>query len=162
MAFEDEEQASPTVTHHEQVAAAFLERIEDAFALIGGLQTPHPKKERFVRAYHTVSVDFIADVAAIVDQTPELETVKRFVPAEARDVLQFLAAYEPAANRVEILLRALRFTMRAKKAEAADAALHVYFLANRYSRKHSGSPLAERAAAMRRTLGRAGRRTTRS
>jgi hypothetical protein len=158
MAFDDEEQPSPALTHHERAAATFVEHIEQAFALLGELQTPHPKKERFVRAYHTVSVEFIAGVAAIVDETPELENVKRFVPAEARDVLQFLAAYEPAANRVEILLRALRFTMRAKKAKVADAALQVYFLANRYARRPANSLIAERAAVMRRALGRAGRR----
>ena len=155
MPLDDEEPSTPTVTYHDRVAAAFLKRIEQAFALVGELQTPHPKKERFVRANHTVPVEFIAGVAAIVEVTPELERVKRLDPAEARDVLQFLTAFEPAANRVAILLRCLRFTMRARKAQVADQALQVYFAAKRYSRRRNSSVLAERTAIMRRALGRA-------
>ena len=158
MALDDGERPSPTVTHHDRVAAAFIKRIEQGFALIGELETPHPQKERFVRANHTVPVEFIADVASIVEETPELDSVRRLIPAEARDVLQFLAAFEPAANRVAILLQTLRFTMRAKKAKVADEALQVYFLAKRYARRRSGAAIAERAAVMRRSLGRAGKR----
>src|SRR6185436_4266583 len=115
MSLDDEQPPSPTVTHQDRVAAAFLKRIEQAFALLGELQTPHPQKERFVRANHTVPVEFIAGVADVVEATPELESVKRLDPAKARDVLQFLTAFEPAANRVGTLLRCLRFTMRARK-----------------------------------------------
>ena len=145
------------MTHYEEVAAAFIERIEQAFALVGQLQASHPSTEPFVRSNHTVPLKFIADVAAIVEDTPDLAIARRFDAAEARDVLQFLAAFEPAANRVDILLRALRFTMRAKKARVADGALQVYHLAKIYGRRRDGAAIGESAARMRRSLGRAGR-----
>jgi hypothetical protein len=148
---------SPTVTHHERVAAEFIAAIEQAFALVGELQTPHPAREPFVRSNHTVPIGFIADAAVLVEDSPELQSVKRLDPAEARDVLQYLAAYEPAANRVEILLQALRFTMRAKKAKVADEALQIYLLAKLYGRKRDGAAMAERATVLRRSLGRAGK-----
>jgi hypothetical protein len=47
--------------------------------------------------------------------------------------------------------------MRARKAEVADQALQVYFLAKRYTRRRKNSMLAERTAILRRLLGRAGR-----
>ena len=152
-----DEIASPTVTHYQELAAIFIARVEDAFALLGELQYRHPLTEPFIRSNHTVPIEFIADVAAIVEDMPDLAIVKKFDPLEARDVLQFLQAFEPAANRVEILLSGLRYTMRAKKAKVADGALHVYHMAKLFGRRKEGAVFHDRAAVMRRSLGRAGK-----
>ena len=151
------ETTSPTVTYYQKLAETFLARIEEAFALLGDLQFRHPSTEPFIRSNHTVPVEFIADVAAIVENTPDLAIAKKFDPAEARDVLQFLAAFQPAADRVAILLDGLRYTMRAKKAKVGDGALQVYQLAKSFGRHKEGAVLAERAVVMRRSLGRAGK-----
>ena len=154
---EPDERPSPTVTNSQELAAEFMARIESAFALLGPLQSPHPSTDPFVRSNHTVPLEFIADVAAAVEDDPDLAFPKRFDPREARGVLQFLQAFEPAADHVEILLDALRYTMRMKKAKVADGALQIYHVAKMLGRRRDGAAIAERAAIMRRALGRAGK-----
>jgi len=150
---------SPTVTHYEQVAAELSIAVETAFAAIPNMEAPHPSTRDFVRSHQSVSNDFIASVIAAVEATPELQNVKKFSVAEARDTLQFIEAFAPIAARLTALANNLKFTMQSRKAKIAADALQTYDIAKGVARDAGSAGLVPHISNMRRTLGRGRPRT---
>ena len=66
---------------------------------------------------------------------------------------QFVDAFRPVFDQLEMLTRSVKFTMAARKAKAAEEALHVYALAKRYARNPNSSVLPH-IEILRRALGR--------
>jgi len=152
-AVEGETTPSPTVTHYQQIAAQVSAAITTALQQIAPLEAPHPTTRDFVRANASVSIDFIVSVIAAVESTSELQGTK-FNVVEARDMLQFIEAFRPVLDLIDVLARKLKFTMDARKANVAEDALHVYALGKRYARSPNSTTLPH-VEIMRRELGRA-------
>lgn len=151
-AMAEESAQSPTVTHYQQIAAQVSAAITAAFADIAPLEKPHPSRRHFVRANAAVRTNFIAVVIAAVEAIPELQGV-RFDADDARDALQFGEAFRPIVDQLEVLARELKFTIDARKANAAQGALNVYAAAKRYARDPK-SELTSATEIMCRELGR--------
>jgi hypothetical protein len=146
--------STTTVTHYQQLAQQVSSTIATALSQISPLESPHPTTRDFVRANAAVETNFISSVIAAVESIPELQGTK-FDVAEARDMLQFIEAFRPVLDQVDVLARSLKFTLDARKAKVAEDALHVYALAKRYSRNPNSATLPV-ADIMRRELGRKG------
>src|SRR6185436_2789974 len=93
---------SPTVTRYQQLASEVSASIAKALSQIAPLEAPHPSTRDFVRANSAVGTKFIAAVIAAVEESPELQGTK-FDVAEARDMLQFLEAFQPVLNQIAVL-----------------------------------------------------------
>lgn len=125
----------PTETGREQLADAFLARIDAAVELLPWLLHPHPVKSKSVRAGRTITRPFLEGIIAMVEAVPELRSVGRFDPQQARLALQTADAFHHVADQIDTLYRRLRFTLEAQKQEVVDAALQIYAVAQALARR---------------------------
>jgi hypothetical protein len=154
-------EAHPTITYHQQLAAELMESLDQFAARIPGLEGAHESKMDFVRSHVNVPFEFLGSAIAAVEQTPELQAGHRLDVDDARDALQFIAAFRPAADKLALILGMLRFTLASRKAGLAAEALQIYSLAKGYARDPQGAEIGNHVANMRRDLGRSGRPRTR-
>ncbi|HYO75719.1 MAG TPA: hypothetical protein VE010_04590 [Thermoanaerobaculia bacterium] len=147
----------PTVTHHQMLADEIIRDLDAIAAKIAGLERRHPSTANFVRAHANVPIEFLATAAAAVEQTPELEAVRRFDVNEARDTLQFIDAYRPVVDKMLDLGRSLKFTLSARRARLAGKSLQIYAIAQALARDPAGAAISPHIANLRRDLGRRGR-----
>lgn len=144
---------SPTVTHYQQVAGQVQAAITAALAQIAPLETSHPATRDFVRANAAVDRKFLGAVVAAIENNLELET-PRLSAATARDMLQFVEAFEALATQLLIIAKNFAFTIALYKAKFVQEALHAYSNSKRYA-KNPNSGLRPYVEVMRRELGRA-------
>ena len=120
------EEVAPVVTRAQEIAADLLEAVDALEASIPGLERAHPLKRRRVLAQRTVPRDFIASMAAAVEQSEELQRLGSFDVEEARAALRFEEVLGPVADRIAALLANVIFTVEWHKATVAAAALRTY------------------------------------
>ena len=113
----------------------------------------------FVRGLHTVPLEFIVDAVLAVEELPHLLAAANLDPADAKAMLDFVAAFRPVVEKMLSLATDLTFTMNAWKADTAAAALRVYSILKAVA---SDPAAAKHAEKMRQDLGRAGRPRTKS
>lgn len=148
---------TPTVTHYQQLAAEFTAALEEIAALIPKLEAHHVSTDKFVRSHQNVPIEFLATVIAAVEQTPELQGVKKLDVLEGRDTLQFIEAFRPVLDRVAAFARNLQYTMASRKASLAADSLQIYNIAKGIARDPNSAAVASLVANMKRDLGRRGR-----
>src|SRR5712691_12364162 len=90
--------STTTTTHYQEVAAALSSTLTTALSQIPSFEVSHPATVKFVRSHQGFPNDFISTVLAAVEADPELQNVKKFDAAEARDTLQFLEAFRPVIH----------------------------------------------------------------
>jgi hypothetical protein len=136
------------------IAADVNRLIDEIIATIPDLESPHPLNSKDARAARTVSRDFLIRLIDATEELPDLEEFGFLHPEEAREVLQFIDAFRPIADRLEVLLKTLKHTMAARKAKIAIAAMNTYMMAKRYARKRQNAALSPHVENLRHALGR--------
>jgi hypothetical protein len=97
--------------------------------LIPNLEIAHVSTARFVRSHQNVSLEFLATAIAAVEQSVELQGVRKLDVTAARDTLQFLKAFRPVLDRIRALADSLEFTMKSRRASLTADALQIYAIA---------------------------------
>lgn len=149
--------ATPTITHYQQLAAEFLAALEEIAALIPKLEAQHVSTTKFVRSHQNVPNEFLATVIAAVEQTPELQGVKKLDVLEGRDTLQFIEAFRPVLDRVIAFASSLQYTMASRKASLVADSFQIYSIAKGVARDPNSAAVASLVGNMKRDLGRRGR-----
>jgi hypothetical protein len=151
---------TPTITHYQQVAAEFMAALDEIAKIIPKLEAVHVATANLVRSRLNVPNEFLATVTAAVEQTEELQAVKKLDVNEARDTLQFLEAFRPVRDKVDAFAKNLKHTMDSRKATLATQSLQVYDIAKGVARDPNSATVAALVANMKRDLGRCGRPKT--
>lgn len=99
--------ATPTVTHYQQLAAEFSAALDGIVAVIPKLEPAHVSTVNFVRSHVNVPIEFLATAVAGVEQSAELQAVKKLDVSTARDTLQFIEAFRPIVDRVNAFVKDL-------------------------------------------------------
>jgi hypothetical protein len=146
---------APSLTAHQLLAAEIMRDLEAVAAKIPYLESPHPSKAAFVRSHGNVPIPFLQTATAAVEQTSELQAVKKLDPAQGHDTLQFAEAFRPVIDHVFALGRRLRFTVASRRARLAFQSLQIYAIAQSMARKDPN--IAAHVANLRRDLGPRGR-----
>jgi hypothetical protein len=154
---EGEVPVTPTVTHYQQLADSVMKALDDLSGNIPQLVASHTSTEKFVRTHVNVSVAFLGTAITVVEQTPELQAVKKLDVTVGRDTLQFIEAFRPVLDKFLATAENLRFTMMSRKAALVIEALQVYDLAKGLVRDPSSAALIPLVDNMSRDLGRRGR-----
>jgi len=149
--------ATVTVTHYQQLAAEFMAALDEIATIIPKLEAAHFTTANFVRSHQNVPIEFLATAVAAVEQTPELQGVKKLDLFAARDTLQFIDAFRPVVDKFTAFAKSLQFTMSSRKASLAADALQIYYIAKGVARDPNSAGLASLIANMKRDLGRRGR-----
>ncbi|PYQ25510.1 MAG: hypothetical protein DMF56_27240 [Acidobacteria bacterium] len=148
-----------TVTQYQQLAAKFMAALDEAAQIIPNMETAHTSTADFVRAYQNVPVKFLATTTSGVEQSAELQGVKKFDVAAARDTLQFLDAFGPGLDKASALKKKLQFTLNSRKASLGFDSLQIYDIAKGLARDPDSADLEALLENMRRDLGRSGPKT---
>lgn len=149
---------SPTVTRYQQLADDFSRALDEIAAIIPKLEASHPATANFVRSHVNVPAEFLATAIAAVDQTPELQGVKKLNVSAARDTLQFIEAFRPMQDKVAAFADSLKFTLASQKASLAADALQIYQIAKGVARDPGAGSVASLVQNLGRDLGRRGRK----
>jgi len=149
-----------TVTQYQQLATAFMAALDEAEQIIPNIETAHVSTAEFVRSYGSVPVKFLATTTSGVEQSAELQVVKKLDVAAARDTLQFLDAFEAVLDKVSALKKKLQFTLSSRKAVLGFEALQIYDIAKGLARDPNSAALVALVENMKRDLARPGRPKT--
>jgi hypothetical protein len=147
---------TPTITHYQQLAAEFSAELDAIAAIIPKLEAQHISTASFVRSHLNVPTEFLATVIAAVEQTEELQGVKKLDIATARDTLQFIEAFRPVLDKVTAFARNLRYTMNSRKASLVADSLQIYYIAKGVARDPNSAQVESLVGNMKRDLGRRG------
>jgi hypothetical protein len=149
-----------TVTRYQQLAATVIAALDEIEQIIPNLETAHTSTADFVRAYRNVPLKFLVTATSGVEQSAELQGVKKFDIAAARDTLQFMEAFGPVHDRVSAFEGKLQFTLGSRKASLGFESLQIYDIAKGLARDPNSAELEALVANMKRDLGRPGRPKT--
>jgi hypothetical protein len=147
----------PTVTFYQKNADDFMKALDQVKTIIARLQPLHPLEADFVRSHLNVPAQFVDTAISIVEQSPDLQALKKMDPVKARDVLQFNQAFRPAYDRVIAVADALKDTMDTGFAEAAAESLQFYAILKPMARDAGSAELVVHVNNLKRDLGRRGR-----
>lgn len=148
---------SPTVTHYQQLATEFCKQLDIVAASVPRLELMHPSTAKSIRSLLNVPMEFLATAVAVVDQVPELQGINRLDVAAARDALQFIEAFRPVADRVDVLFKSVKSTIASFQSGLAGGALQTYAIAKGLARDKSSAHIGVHVANLKRDLGRRGR-----
>ena len=148
---------TPTVTHYQQLADAFMRDLDEISSSIPKLEAEHITTASFVKTHQNVPNQFLATVISAVEQTVELQGVRKLDPVAARDTLQFIEAFRPVFDKVTAFARNLQFTLKSRKATLVLDSLQIYHIAKGIARDANSAALASLVDNMQRDLGRRGR-----
>ena len=146
------ETPTPTVTHYQEVAAQLRKALNDAQALIPTFAPAHPATKESVRKYQSFPDTLIGTAIAAVEGSAELQRVGKFDVVEARDVQQFIEAFRSCIDQADVLLRDMKFTVAARKANVIAEALQLYDIAKGLGRDPDSADVAAHAHNLRRDI----------
>lgn len=145
-----------TTTRYQEIAAQFMSGLDALTALLPKLEAEHGTTINTVKGHLTVPNVFLASTIAAVEQTPDLQAFQDLDVVAGHDVLQFIEAFRPVANKVNALGRSLEFTMDSRKSALVVNALRVYDLAKSVARNPRNAALGAHVKTMKRDLNRVG------
>jgi hypothetical protein len=145
-----------TVTKYQELADEISAAFDGFVAKLPQFEERHPATQRFVQGHLTISDQFVASAVAAVDATEELQVVKKLDVNQARDVTQFVDAFQAIADKAIAFGRGLQFTIDSRKASLAADALQIYAISKGLARDPGSAPLVAHVATMKRHLNRKG------
>ena len=131
-----------------------MDRIEEGMKL----ETPHPSTRSRVNGARTIPRPFVVAVIAAMESTPEFQKFGAFDLAEAREVLEADDSYRVVAERTTRLLASMKYTIEARWAKVAEAAMQSFTLASIMAEDPRETKLAAVVESLRKILGRKGRK----
>ena len=147
-----------TVTKYQELADEFSAAFDGLVAKLPQFEERHPATQAFVQGHLNVSDQFVASAVAAVDATEELQGVKKLDVNQARDVTQFVNAFQAVADKALAFGRGLQFTIDSQKASLAADALQIYAISKGLVRDPGSASLVAHVATMKRHLNRPGRK----
>src|SRR6185436_2003023 len=153
---------SPTITHYQQLAAQVMAALDEIAAVIPNPEVEHTSTANFVRTHQSIPIEFLATATAAVEQTVELQGVKKLDVPAAHDTLQFIAAFRPVFDKLIAFAKKLQFTMNSRHATLSVEALRIYDIAKGIARDPRSAGIVSLVANMKRDLGPRGRPKTTS
>jgi hypothetical protein len=151
-------QATPTITHYDQVAANFGKALDELLATVPHFVAAHPSTKGFARMAKTVSDEFLVSTIAAVEETPGMLTLDQFDVSEARDFLQYSQAFRPMRDKLVAAGTNVNFSINLRRANVVNPALQAYALVKGLARNPDSTLAASHAGNLRRDLGRTGQR----
>lgn len=151
-------ETGPTITRYQQLAEQFMADLDEISSAIPKLEIPHISTATFVRGHQNIPLAFLATVLASVEQTVELQGVRKLDIADARDTLQFIDAFRPVHDKLVALAKSLLFTMQSRKAALSADSLQIYSIAKGIARDPNSAAVASLVDNMKRDLGNRGRK----
>jgi hypothetical protein len=118
------------------------------------LEVEHVTTANLVKSHQSIPKPFLASTVAAVEQSTELQVLKKLDVPSSRDTLQFIEAFRTVADKLNAVAHSLEFTIRSRKAALAVTALQIYDIAKGISRDPSSAGLAVHVANMKRDLNR--------
>ena len=143
----------PALLPPEELAERAVQAIEVLAAWLA-LESPHPATARRVRSGRTVSREFVVAMIAAVEALPPLQRLNTFDSADARDVLQASDSMKVVSDRAAMFLASINYTIEARWARVARAAMDTYRLASAMVTATDNPELAAHVATLRRHLAR--------
>lgn len=110
----------------------------------------------------SVSEPFLEAVGAAVQRSVRLEMAGGADATTIRDAYAYALAYDPVVQELLALAKFVAHTIRQQRAAASEAALDVYAVAKRLSKRKDGAELKPFVDDMRNKLGRKATRKTNS
>ena len=150
----DPDNPNLTVTKYQELADEISAAFDGFIAKLPQFEEKHPSTQAFVQGHLSVSDQFVASAVAAVDATEELQGVKKLNVNQARDVTQFVNAFQAVADKAIAFGRGLQFTIDAQKASLAADALQIYAISKGLVRDPGSAPLVAHVATMKRHLNR--------
>jgi hypothetical protein len=147
-----------TVTKYQELADEISAAFDGFVAKLPQFEERHPSTQRFVSGHLTISDQFVASAVAAVDATEELQGVKKLDVNQARDVAQFVDAFQAIADKAIAFGRGVQFTINSQKASLAADALQIYAISKGLIRDPGSAALVAHVATMKRHLNRPGRK----
>jgi hypothetical protein len=143
-----------TITRYQQLATEFMSGLDTLAAIIPKLEVKHVTTANLVKSHQNIPNPFLASTVAAVEQSSELQVLKKLDVPSSRDTLQFIEAFRTVADKLNGVAQTLEFTLRSRKAALAIPALQIYDIAKGLSRDPSSAGLALHVANMKRDLNR--------
>lgn len=143
-----------TVTKYQELADEISAAFDGFVTKLPQFEERHPSTQAFVQGHLSVSDQFVASAVAAVDATEELQGVKKLDVNQARDVTQFVNAFQAVADKALAFGRGLQFTIDSQKASLAADALQIYAISKGLVRDPGSAPLVAHVATMKHHLNR--------
>ena len=125
---------TPALTAYEQLVANLNNAIDALVAQIPEFQVPHPTTTGFVRTHQNVPLEFIGGAISAVTDSPSLQASNTLDVDKAREALQFIGAFQPLCDKVNLLAQNLKFTIGERKAQVSVKAQMLYGVAKQLGR----------------------------
>lgn len=150
---------TPTTTFYQKNADDFMKALDQVTQIIPKLDLLHPLEADFVKTHLNVPPQFVDTTISIVEQTPELQALKKLDTKATRDALQFYQAFRPVFDKVIAVAQALKDTMDTGFANAAADSFQMYAILKALARDAGAgsAALVVHVKNLRRDLGRRGR-----
>jgi hypothetical protein len=144
---------APTTSTHVEAAKALIDQIHAMQQQIPTFSFPAERNstQKLVSAA-SVPHEVIDKVTALV-QTKPLLTGNDLGPNELRDLVSFASSYGPVPDELEAFAQGLRHSVMTALNKAGSAALTVYEVAKRQSRRPESADLRPHVADLKRLLG---------
>ena len=153
--------ANPSIplTPYQQTAAGVIGELDKITAVIPNLASGIPPAvSKFVRGHLNVPNAFLATAHAAVEQTEALQGTGMFDLAASREILQYLEAFKPVAERIYALGDVLAYTLWTKKATGASSSFRIYGMSKQIALMGGNAAAESHVSNMKRDLGRKGGR----
>jgi hypothetical protein len=146
-----------TESIHTIAARDLLQRVR-AVQELTGAKTLHTVERQKLNSTSGVPDQFFEDVAVALETYAVLATASEASAAELRDVVAFSRAYAPLVEELLRAARALQDEIALRRTAVAHKALKAYKVAQAVNRPSDKAMLVPHLEAMRRSLGRSGKR----
>jgi len=151
---------TPIITEsvHTIAARDLLLRVRAVQELAGAKTVLHPAERKKLNGTSGVPDEFLEDVAVALEAYSILVAASEASAAEMRDTVDHSRAYAPLVRELLLAARALAHAIAARRSTASQKALKVYKVAQAINRPSDEAMLVPHLAAMKRSLGRSGRK----
>ena len=146
-----------TRTHYDLLAEEIMDDLDRVAAKIPKLEAYHRASENEIRAHVNVPRPFLGTAVVAVEQTPDLQAVRKLVPEQGHDTLQYLDAFRFVDDKLGELKSYVRFTLMSRHTALALRALQIYAVARGLARDGRRADIAAHVEFLRRDLGKRGR-----
>lgn len=143
---------APVALH--EVSTRIVAAIDLIASLIPDLRTPHPSTEKKVSGGRTVPRDAVLAIIAMVESSAVIKSMNLLDPKHGREVVELDDGYRLLDERLERLRRQVRYTVEARWAEVASAAMDAYMMAKKLAKQPRYADLAAHVAIIGRHLDR--------
>ncbi len=141
-----------------EAARALLVQIRALQASVNGFTFSRTPDPRTLNSAASVPPAFLEAVAVALDASPHLATASRVEAAELRSAATYANAFTPVAEELELMARAVRYTLAIHRSRAGKLALSAYALAKTLNRPSDRQVLMPHIEQMKRALGKTRRK----